>query len=250
MWLRARGRVSSIMLLQETPPDILDKYAALAGVGQANTNVLSKSAVRVRNAVLGCVAVSNDVQPWCVWAGVWSSRAQLAESCARKPCLMTQLREGCQISSSNGRSSVTAACCRGANRCVRVRMQGQACQGPLAVPARAHAAEEGAAAGKRHPRAGDHPGCVQSHETACVCLADDLELDHSLHFRSAGATYSASHPEQRRTACCVSFESDANLRHTSGFVSPTAACRSDSLEETVPAPCMCDTRYLLMVVHI
>ncbi len=41
--------------LQEAPTDILEKYAALAGIGQWNTNALSKGAVRVRNAVLGCV---------------------------------------------------------------------------------------------------------------------------------------------------------------------------------------------------
>ena len=38
---------------------MLEKYAALAGVGQWNNNALSKGAVRVRNAVLGCVKTAH-----------------------------------------------------------------------------------------------------------------------------------------------------------------------------------------------
>ena len=39
--------------VQEVSSDLLDKYAALAGLGQSSKGLLSKSAVRVRNAVLG-----------------------------------------------------------------------------------------------------------------------------------------------------------------------------------------------------
>ena len=39
--------------LQELPPHLLDKYAVLAGLGEPGKGLLSKSAVRVRNAVLG-----------------------------------------------------------------------------------------------------------------------------------------------------------------------------------------------------
>ena len=41
-------------MLQEMSPDVLDKYAALAGVGSHSHNFLTKGATRVHDAVLGC----------------------------------------------------------------------------------------------------------------------------------------------------------------------------------------------------
>ena len=43
-------------VLQEMSPDVLDKYAALAGVGGHTNNFFTKGASKVHDAVLGCAA--------------------------------------------------------------------------------------------------------------------------------------------------------------------------------------------------